>query len=111
MDVVFDTAGSDATIAQGLGLLRESGMYVSLAVHSSELRLNPVVLASERTITTSSNAFYEDVGEAYRLIFSSEVEAEALISHRLPLTEYERAFELLLAEPKRAYKVVSVRQS
>ena len=110
VDAVFDTVGSEATIGDGLGLLRESGTYVSLAVHSSQLRLNPAALASERSITTSSNAFYADVSEAYRLIFAGEVDAAGLISHRLPLAEYGNAFEMLLAEPKRAYKVVFARE-
>jgi threonine dehydrogenase-like Zn-dependent dehydrogenase len=49
------------------------------------------------------------VAEAYRLIFAGEVDADRMISHRLPLAQYAAAFDLLLAEPKRAYKVVFVR--
>ena len=50
------------------------------------------------------------MAEAYRLIFAGKVDADGLISHRLPLAEYGGAFEMLLAEPKRAYKVVFVRE-
>jgi len=67
-----------------------------------------VVLASERTITTSSNAFYEDVREAYELIFSGQVRVSAMITHCLPLEEHQQAYDLLLCVPKQAYKVVFI---
>ena len=69
---------------------------------------NAALLGSERTITTSSNGFYDDVREAYDLIFSRQVQAGPMISHCLPLSEYQQAFDLLLSSPKQAYKVVFV---
>ncbi|MFB3826851.1 MAG: zinc-binding dehydrogenase [Bryobacteraceae bacterium] len=103
---VYDSVGSPETINQGLRLLEESGVYVNLAVHSAQVTLDAALLASERTITTSSNAFYRDVAEAYELIFSGRVNVRPLITHCFPLEDYARAFELLLATPKQAYKVV-----
>ena len=105
---VFDTVGTGKSMTAALPLLEESGTYVNLAVHGGEVTLDAALLASERTITTSSNAFYSDVAEAYKLIFSGQVEPEKMISHSLPLTEFQRAFDLLLATPKQAYKVVFV---
>ena len=98
--------GSAETLCETLPLVEETGAFVNVAVHNTPLQLNAALLGSERTLTSSSNAFYEDVREAYELIFSGQVSAGPMISHRLPLTEYERAFELLLSSPKQAYKVV-----
>jgi threonine dehydrogenase-like Zn-dependent dehydrogenase len=93
-------------MCEALPLLEESGTYVNLAVRSTPWKLDAVVLASERTITTSSNAFYEDVREAYELIFSGQVRVSPMITHCLPLEEHQQAYDLLLRVPKQAYKVV-----
>lgn len=103
---VFDTVGSAETITGSLPLLEESGTYVNLAVHSMQVALDPALLGSERTFTTSSNGFYSDVAEACELIYSRRVNTGAMITDRLPLGEYQKAFERLLGNPKQAYKVV-----
>jgi threonine dehydrogenase-like Zn-dependent dehydrogenase len=103
---IFDSVGSDETISQAIPLLEECGTYVNLAVHTTSVKLDMAALGSEKTITTSSNAFYRDVQEAYELIFSRRVDAARMISHTLPLAEYQQAFDLLLSTPKQAYKVV-----
>jgi threonine dehydrogenase-like Zn-dependent dehydrogenase len=79
---------------------------VNLAVHTTSLPFDATLLGSERTITSSSNAFYDDVREAYDLLFSRQVHAGPMITHCVPLTEHQRAFDLLLSTPKQAYKVV-----
>jgi threonine dehydrogenase-like Zn-dependent dehydrogenase len=103
---IFDSVGSDETIAQAIPLLEECGTYVNLAVHRTSAQLDMAALGSEKTITTSSNAYYRDVEEAYELIFSRRVDAAGMISHIMPLAAYQQAFDLLLSTPKQAYKVV-----
>ena len=103
---IYDSVGSDETIAEALPLLGASGTYVNLALRAAPLPVDAALLGSERTITTSSNAFYDDVREAYDLIFSQRVQAGPMISHRFPLTGYQQAFDLLLSSPKQAYKVI-----
>jgi len=104
--IVFDTVGTEATIQEGIALLAESGTYVSLAVHEAPTNLSMAALGSERALTTSSNALYRDEREAHRLIESGTVDMERMISHRFALDDYQEAYDLLLAEPKQAYKVV-----
>jgi len=103
---IYDSVGSNETITEALPLLQASGAYVNLAVHTTSLSLDATLLGSERTITSSSNGFYDDVREAYDLIFSGQVQAGPMITHCFPLTEYKQAFDLLLSTPKQAYKVV-----
>ena len=103
---VFDTVGTAETVALALPLLAESGTYVNLAVHDVPLELSVSSLGSERTITTSSNAFYRDEREAHELIHTGAVDVHSMITHRFPLEAYQQAFDLLLHEPKEAYKVI-----
>jgi threonine dehydrogenase-like Zn-dependent dehydrogenase len=104
--VVYDSVGSAETMREALSLLAESGTYVNLAVHNTSLELNALSLGSERTITTSSNALYRDEREAHGLIRSGAVDVGAMITHRFPLEDYRQAFDLLLRDPKEAYKIV-----
>jgi threonine dehydrogenase-like Zn-dependent dehydrogenase len=103
---VFDTVGSADTISQALPLLGQSGTYVNLAVHDVPLSVNALALGSERTMTTSSNAFYRDEREAHQLIETGAVDVRSMITHRFPLESCQHAFDLLLRNPKEAYKVV-----
>jgi len=103
---VFDTVGSPETMAAGLNVLAAAGTYVNLAVHDTTLSMNALDLGSERRMTTSSNALYRDEREAHDRIAAGSVDMARMITHRFPLEDYAVAYELLLAEPKRAYKVV-----
>lgn len=103
---VFDSVGSGETMQEALPLLEEMGTYVNLAVHDIPVRLNASDLGSERAMTTSSNAYYRDEREAHELIRSGKVDVRSMITHRFPLEEFEQAFDLLLREPKAAYKVI-----
>jgi threonine dehydrogenase-like Zn-dependent dehydrogenase len=103
---IFDSVGSNETLKMALLLLEESGTYINLAVHKTEFKFDASLIGSERTITTSSNAFYRDLVEAYDLLNRGIIDVKPWITHRLPLDEYEKAFKLLLKYPKEAYKVV-----
>lgn len=105
---VFDTVGSAKTFEQALALLAPTGVYVNLAVQHLEVPLRLETLGSERTITSSSNAFYRDEHEAHRLIQARSVDVRTMITHRMPLEAFSEAFGLLLNEPRGAYKVVFV---
>jgi (R,R)-butanediol dehydrogenase/meso-butanediol dehydrogenase/diacetyl reductase len=103
---VYDTVGTSETLTHGLALLAPSGTLVNVAVHDAPLHWNALALGSEKTVTSSSNAFYRDVEEAYALIAARRVDLAPMITHRLRLEDYALAFELLLSAPKQAYKVV-----
>lgn len=106
LTAIFDSVGKAETIEMGLPLLTESGTYVNLAVHDESVKINALMLGSERSFTTSSNAYYRDLTEAFELLNSRNLDVKPWITHRLPLENYQHAFDLLLQDPKAAYKVV-----
>lgn len=103
---IFDSVGKAETIEMGIPLLAESGTYVNLAVHDEPVQINALSLGSERSFTTSSNAFYRDLSEAFELLNSGTLDVKPWITHKFPLEDYQVAFDLLLQDPKQAYKVV-----
>jgi 2-desacetyl-2-hydroxyethyl bacteriochlorophyllide A dehydrogenase len=106
VSAIYDTIGAGDTIAEAVPLLEECGTYVNVAVHDTPVHLNAASLGSERTITSSSNATYADVRQAYELICSGHVNVGPMITHRLPLEQYATAFDLLLRSPKEAFKII-----
>ncbi len=103
---IFDSVGLEAIPQEAMPLLAEAGTYVNLAVHDVPLHLNASALGSERSMTTSSNALYQDEREAHALLCEGAVDVRPMITHRFPLAQFQKAFDLLLQEPKAAYKVV-----
>jgi (R,R)-butanediol dehydrogenase/meso-butanediol dehydrogenase/diacetyl reductase len=103
---VFDSVGTGETLQIGLAVLAESGVYVNLAVHSTPYAIDALAIASERSITSSSNSTSAEIAQAARLIDDGTIDVSPWITHRMPLESVEEAYELLLSAPKAAYKVV-----
>lgn len=103
---VVDSVGSNETFSLGISLLEESGTYVNVAVHETDIQFNAMCLASERSVITSSNSTNSDVREAYEVLNASRINVKPWITHRFSLAEYQKAFDLLLDPVKQAFKVV-----
>lgn len=103
---VFDSVGTADSISAAIPFLEEGGTYVNLAVHSVPIEINALALGSERSVTTSSNASYADLKEAFILLRQGSIEVDPWITHRFPLEGFNDAFDLLTRSPKAAYKIV-----
>ena len=103
---VVDLVGSNETFNLGIRLLEESGTYINVALHETEIHFNAMHLGSERSVLISSNSTTKNVQEAYDLLNSSRLNVNPWITHRFGLADYQKAFDLLLAPLKQAFKVV-----
>lgn len=101
---IYNSTGTAETILETLPLLSESGTYVNVAVHDTPLTFNAMALGSERSFTSSSNAFYRDVAEAYEMIFTGKVKMAPMITHHFALEDFAQAFDLLFQIPKQSFK-------
>jgi threonine dehydrogenase-like Zn-dependent dehydrogenase len=109
IDIVVDTVGTDESIAQGLDLLEKRGTVVLLAVHDANLSVRGTALSGERSIKTSSNNRYADFPRAIELLSKGAVLTEPLVTHRFPLRDVGKAFDVMLRkDAERAFKVVIV---
>lgn len=61
---VFDSVGLSETLDLGLRVLGKRGSLVNLAVHDSELLVNPLFLGAERRLLTSCNFELRDYEQA-----------------------------------------------
>jgi L-iditol 2-dehydrogenase len=64
------------------------------------------ICVGERVLLGSYSASVDLQKESARLVFSGELRVEELISHRLPLTEFERGIELALRPDAKSLKII-----
>lgn len=94
VDCVFNTVGSQDSICEGLGLLRNAGTLVLMATKDKEIRFPALMLSGERTIKTSTNAMCADFTRALGLLAQGTVKVDPMITHRFSLSDGVKAFEI-----------------
>ncbi len=96
MDVVFECSGKPEALDQAVDLLKPGGTLVITGIPAGS-RISLCIDSLRRKDATIYNVRRQNmcVDAAIGLIASGQVDAEALISHRVPLTEAKRAFDLV----------------
>ncbi len=75
-------------------MLDKGGTLVLMATKDRDLVFPALSLSGERTIKTSSNAIYSDFSRALELLATGQIDVKSLITHRFPLTQGVKAFEV-----------------
>ena len=106
-DAVFDTVGGEGALADGLRLTRPGGSVVLFAHAPADgearIDLNQVFKFERRILGTYSAALDEQA-EVFRLIANGTLDPSPLVTHTMPLDEFERGVEL--ARRRQALKVL-----
>ena len=99
-DLVIICAGVLSAIAQALASVERGGTVLFFAVPRPGVEV-PVPMAemwrNEVTCMTSYGAAPGDLAQALDLIRAKRVEVEDMITHRLPLAETQKGFEMVAA--------------
>jgi len=107
VDAVFDTVGGAKLLYAGLALSGQGGTVVLFA-HApdgqrADFDLNDLFKYERRVIGTYSGALAEQAG-VFELIRSGALDPTPLVSHTMPLDEFERGFAL--AKSRQALKIL-----
>ncbi|GIX06249.1 MAG: Zn-dependent alcohol dehydrogenase [Candidatus Poribacteria bacterium] len=104
-DLVVDAAGANAAFATAMEIVRRNGQITKIAWNRNPLNLSldPIVAKAVRVQGSYSHTWrtWEHVLE---LLAKGAVQIEPMITHRMPLTQWERAFEA--AEEREAVKAI-----
>ncbi len=97
VDVCIDTAGSHAALEVALKVTRPSGQVVVVGTHAKaeETDIERIVTKQLAMIGSWSHTWM-NCETALRLLAARKVSTRTLITHSLPLTEWKKAFEILL---------------
>jgi L-iditol 2-dehydrogenase len=106
-DRVFNTVGSNETIAASLALLANTGVLVLMATTDEDIRFPALALTGERSIKTSTNSLFTDPPRAIGLLAAGLVRVEPMVTHRFGLSDGLKAFQVACAKSETgAIKVV-----
>jgi threonine 3-dehydrogenase len=104
-DIVFEASGSPKSIPQALAMVRPGGKVILIGIHPApgEIPTTDVVRSSKTII--GAYGYDADIwNRAINLLKTNKVKVDSMITHRLPLTEGVKGFELLVK--KEAAKVI-----
>ena len=95
-DVVFECSGAEAAAAQCLEMVRKGGRYTQMGLFGRPVQvdLDRLVVKEVRAQGVFSSN-WRAWDRALRLVRQGRVQLRPLVSHRFPLSEWQRAFELL----------------
>lgn len=105
-DVVFEASGSPLAAVQAFDMVRRGGQITFIAAPTKPLEVDlRKILGKALVVKGSIMSKWVDYERAARLMSDGAVRVKPLITHKLPITEWKRAFDSILSE-KTACKVL-----
>ncbi len=108
MDAVIDFSDQAGAAPEGVALLRRGGRLVlgSIVDAPLELGISSHFMARELQVVGVYVSNLEDLKAVIELARDGRLDAEAWVSHRLPLEQFERAVEIAKNRPPGTVRVV-----
>jgi len=106
-DVVVEAVGDQETINLAPTLAREKGMVLLFGIPDFGTTLTPrSFFGKQLHITTTEYPERSDFLQALRMLSKGDIDMEGMITHRLPFSEVQRAYELADARADGVLRVV-----
>ena len=107
VDRSFEAVGLEITLTQALKALKKGGMAVLLGIFEDPNVVPPINLFVQREISLAgSQGYCWDFQDSLALLEDKAVDLNALITHRLELSDLQKGFETLLDPGSNALKVI-----
>lgn len=101
VDVLLEMSGVSSAIKQGFGALRFGGYAALLGLPGKPIDnfdlANHIVFKGATVYGVSGRKMYETWYQTRALIAENRVDIRPIITHRLPLHEFQQAFEMMIA--------------
>lgn len=107
VDLSFEAVGLGQTLNQALDVLRKGGRSVLLGIfEETSMEFNPNIFIQKEISLTGSQGYCRDFPTALNMLEQEGPGPAEIISHRLPMHELQKAFEILLKPDSGAVKIV-----
>ncbi len=107
VDRSFEAVGMESTLVQALQSLKKGGRATLVGIFENPEACLPINLFVQREIALAGSQGYNwDFQDALVLLDQKRLDLKPLITHRLPFTELNRGFDILMAPGSSAIKVV-----
>jgi 2-desacetyl-2-hydroxyethyl bacteriochlorophyllide A dehydrogenase len=104
-DAVFECAGAARTIADAIKAVRPGGAVVVSALFGRRIEFSPDRLTAKEALLIGAYGYRDEFADVIEALASGAIDAEALISHELPLERIAEAFGIQ-ADPEQSLKVL-----
>jgi 2-desacetyl-2-hydroxyethyl bacteriochlorophyllide A dehydrogenase len=107
VDTVFEAVGHQETVQQGLAMVRTGGKVIVIGMLEAIMQLPMLdITVKELDLQGSYGYTSDDFQQALKMIGQGKVNVKPLITHRLPLDDIQRGFEILSQGAEDVIKVV-----
>lgn len=98
VDVLLEMSGSGAAIDTGLQMVRNGGTAALLGIPSDTININlaeRIIFKGLTVLGINGRRMFETWYQTQALVKSGRVDLRSIITHVLPFTDFDRAFDLM----------------
>ncbi|MBN1484002.1 MAG: L-threonine 3-dehydrogenase [Chloroflexia bacterium] len=109
VDVVLEMTGSQQAVSEGLQVLRKGGRFSAFGLPAGPIQMdlaNGIVFKGARILGINGRLMWETWFQMAGLLRSGKLDPSPVITHRIPLDDFEQGFAAMDAADRRAGKVV-----
>ena len=110
-DVVLEMAGSQKAVELALKWVRIGGRMSAFGIHGDPFIIEnygQYVRSGKKIIPISGRLIWQTWEEVQRLLESGKLDVSPVITHKLPLEQFEEGFSLMTQRPKVSGKVILI---
>ena len=109
VDVVLEMAGAQKAIEQSFKCVRKGGRVSAFGIPSGPVELDwndAIIFRGVTVYGINGRLMFETWIMVQNLLASKRLDISPVVTHQLPLADFEKGFELMIASPKSSGKVV-----
>jgi len=110
-DVVLDMAGNEKAVNDGFKMVRKGGRFSAFGLASEPFKIdytNDIVFKGVTIYGINGRLMFDTWYRVRNFLRSKRLDITPVITHKLRLSEFEKGFELMNANPKECGKVVLI---
>jgi threonine 3-dehydrogenase len=108
-DVVIEMSGAPRAMQDGIAMLRRGGRYCFFGIFKDNLvptPLNDIIFNGGTFYGINGRLMFDTWFTVSNMLSSKRLDVRPVVTHKMPLTDYEEAFELMIETPKKVGKIV-----
>jgi len=108
-DVVLEMSGAPRAMQDGIAALRRGGRYCFFGIFKDNhvpTPLNDIIFNGGTFYGINGRLMFDTWFTVSNLLSSKRLDVSPVVTHKLPLSKYEEAFELMTETPKKAGKII-----
>lgn len=108
-DVVIEMSGAPRAMQDGIAMLRRGGRYCFFGIYKENLvptPLNDVIFNGGTFYGINGRLMFDTWFTVSNLLASGRLDVRPVVTHKMPLANFEEAFALMTESPKNVGKIV-----